>query len=103
MVVPVIHAQLFCFFPSNNRSTAFGLQSAAGRIGAIGGTELFGVLIDTNPFLPILIVSVLLILGGLSVFLVPAVDKKIVSFTCVGKYLCSFLNRLFGRQRRTLN
>ena len=71
-----------CFF----RSTAFGIQAAAGRIGAIGGTELFAVLINTNPFLPILIISVLLIGGGLSAFLVPSVDKKIVSLTCLFKH-----------------
>ena len=48
-----------------------GLQAAAGRIGAIAGTILFGQLTEVNLSLPILVVSSSLTIGSLAVFLLP--------------------------------
>lgn len=79
------------------RSTAIGIQTAVGRIGSIAGTELFGVFIDYNPSLPILIVAILLITGGLAVFLVPSIDKKIISFMCIYKGIFLNCKKLFVR------
>ena len=69
-----------------HRSTAFGFQSAVGRIGSIIGTVLFGKLITVNPYLPILIVASLLIFGGLVVFLAPS-DKKKITLSCICRCL----------------
>ena len=54
-----------------SRGTAFGLQAAVGRVGAIIGTVLFGKLITVSVYLPILIVASLILAGGLSVFVLP--------------------------------
>ena len=48
-----------------------GIQTAAGRIGAIAGTILFGQLTEVDLSLPILVVSTSLTVGSLAVFLLP--------------------------------
>ena len=60
-----------------HRSTAFGIQSVLGRVGSIIGNVAFGKLIKADPFVPILLVAVLLMIGGVTgVFLPsPRVDK----------------------------
>ncbi len=63
-------------FSSFSRSTAFGVQSVFGRIGAILGNLAFGKLISYNPMYPILIVAVFLALGGLSAVFLPTLPGE---------------------------
>ena len=62
-------------FLSLSRSTAFGIQAAAGRVGAIVGTVLFGQLTEVNQYLPILVVASSLTIGALAVFFLPLSKK----------------------------
>jgi MFS family permease len=74
-------------FPSHLRSTAFGLQSAIGRIGSIIGALIFGRLITVSPFLPILIVASLLTVGGISVLAAPGQRDRKLPITLFIQYL----------------
>lgn len=58
-------------FPVHLRSTAFGIQLVAGRIGAILGNLTFGKLITVSPFIPIVIVAGVLMAGGVSGLVLP--------------------------------
>ena len=57
------------------RSTAFGVHSGIGRIGAILGNVMFGHLLDVNQAIPILTVASLLLVGGLSAVFLPPVYR----------------------------
>lgn len=46
------------------RATAFGLQAAFGRLGAILGTVAFGEFAGSNVTVPLVLVSAMLVLGG---------------------------------------
>lgn len=58
-------------YPTKLRASALGVQYVAGRIGAILGNILFGVMVDASCYVPLLTISGLLILSGLLAFKLP--------------------------------
>ncbi|OWF42994.1 synaptic vesicle glycoprotein 2C-like [Mizuhopecten yessoensis] len=68
----VLQAELF---PTGVRSTAMGVSSAANRIGAILGNLAFGELVDIHCSVPMIMVAVLLVLGGLTSLKLPNTTK----------------------------
>ncbi|XP_008292775.1 synaptic vesicle glycoprotein 2B [Stegastes partitus] len=58
-------------FPTQLRSSALGFFTGVGRVAAIMGNVVFGKLVDTNCAVPILLVSALLLTGGLVALLLP--------------------------------
>ncbi|XP_045197284.2 synaptic vesicle glycoprotein 2C-like isoform X2 [Mercenaria mercenaria] len=71
--IDVLQAELF---PTAVRSTAFGVQSGVGRIAAILGNVSFGSLVDVHCAVPMIMVSVLLTIGGLSAIKLPNTTGK---------------------------
>lgn len=57
------------------RSTAFGIHSGIGRIGAILGNVTFGHLIDSDRSLPILLVASFLGVGAIAAVFLPRVYR----------------------------
>lgn len=55
----------------SSRSSALGFFTGAGRVAAIMGNMVFGNLVDTNCAVPVLLVSALLLTGGLVALLLP--------------------------------
>lgn len=53
------------------RSSALGFFTGVGRVAAITANIVFGKLVDTNCAVPVLLVSVLLLTGGLVALLLP--------------------------------
>lgn len=66
-------------YPTELRSTAFGLQSGFGRIAAISGNVVFGALVDDHCAIPLLMVALLLSVGGLITFKLPKTDDTPLS------------------------
>ncbi|KAK3098669.1 hypothetical protein FSP39_021811, partial [Pinctada imbricata] len=66
--IDVLQAELF---PTNVRSTAFGIQSGVSRIAAICGNVIFGELVDIHCAIPMILVSALLVFGGLCAIKLP--------------------------------
>ncbi|KAK6985616.1 synaptic vesicle glycoprotein 2C-like isoform X1 [Biomphalaria glabrata] len=58
-------------FPTEVRSTSFGVQTAALRVGAILGNVIFGLLVDTYCAVPMFLVAGLLAFGGLASLILP--------------------------------
>lgn len=58
-------------YPTQLRSSALGFFTGVGRIAAIMGNVVFGKLVDTECAVPILVVSALLLTGGLAALLLP--------------------------------
>lgn len=58
-------------FPTQLRSSALGFFTGVGRVAAITGNIVFGKLVDTNCAVPVLLVSALLLTGGLVALLLP--------------------------------
>ncbi|XP_071098545.1 synaptic vesicle glycoprotein 2C-like [Haliotis cracherodii] len=58
-------------FPTNVRTTAFGVQTGVARIGAILGNVIFGELVDIHCAIPMIMVAVLLCVGGLTAIKLP--------------------------------
>uniref|UniRef100_A0A8C7Z6H9 Synaptic vesicle glycoprotein 2 n=1 Tax=Oryzias sinensis TaxID=183150 RepID=A0A8C7Z6H9_9TELE len=58
-------------YPTQLRSSALGFFTGVGRVAAIMGNIIFGKLVDTNCAVPILLVSALLLTGGLVSLLLP--------------------------------
>lgn len=58
-------------YPTQLRSSALGFFTGVGRIAAITGNIVFGKLVDTNCEVPVLVVSALLLTGGLAALLLP--------------------------------
>ncbi|XP_035520727.1 synaptic vesicle glycoprotein 2C [Morone saxatilis] len=58
-------------YPTQLRSSALGFFTGVGRVAAIMGNVVFGKLVDTNCAVPILLVSALLLTGGLVALLLP--------------------------------
>ncbi|XP_076438988.1 synaptic vesicle glycoprotein 2B-like [Babylonia areolata] len=52
-------------FPTNVRSTAFGIQTGTARIAAIAGNLTFGLLVDVHCSIPMILVAALMSFGGL--------------------------------------
>ncbi|CAL8260736.1 unnamed protein product [Merluccius merluccius] len=58
-------------YPTQLRSSALGFFTGVGRVAAIMGNVVFGSLVDSNCAVPILLVSALLLAGGVVAFLLP--------------------------------
>ncbi|XP_029992293.1 synaptic vesicle glycoprotein 2C [Sphaeramia orbicularis] len=58
-------------YPTQLRSSALGFFTGVGRVAAITGNIVFGKLVDTNCAVPVLLVSGLLLTGGLAALLLP--------------------------------
>ncbi|XP_019934439.2 synaptic vesicle glycoprotein 2B [Paralichthys olivaceus] len=58
-------------YPTQLRSSALGFFTGVGRVAAIMGNVVFGKLVDTNCAVPVLLVSALLLTGGLVALLLP--------------------------------
>ncbi|KAM6936996.1 synaptic vesicle glycoprotein 2B [Xenentodon cancila] len=58
-------------YPTQLRSSALGFFTGVGRVAAIMGNIVFGKLVDTNCAVPVLLVSGLLLTGGLVALLLP--------------------------------
>ncbi|XP_065572428.1 synaptic vesicle glycoprotein 2C-like isoform X1 [Artemia franciscana] len=63
-------------FPTSLRGTAMAVTLAAARLGAILGNLLFGFLVDVACAVPIILVAVLLIGGGLLGLLLPNTTRE---------------------------
>ncbi|XP_037622159.1 synaptic vesicle glycoprotein 2B [Sebastes umbrosus] len=58
-------------YPTQLRSSALGFFTGVGRVAAIMGNVAFGKLVDTNCAVPVLLVSAMLLTGGLVALLLP--------------------------------
>lgn len=58
-------------YPTHLRSSSLGFFTGVGRIAAIMGNIVFGRLVDTNCAVPVLLVSGLLLIGGLAALVLP--------------------------------
>lgn len=58
-------------YPTHLRSSALGFFTGVGRIAAISGNVVFGRLVDSNCAVPVLLVSGLLLSGGLVALVLP--------------------------------
>ncbi|XP_027884319.1 synaptic vesicle glycoprotein 2B [Xiphophorus couchianus] len=58
-------------YPTQLRSSALGFFTGVGRVAAIMGNVVFGKLVDSSCTVPILLVSALLLVGGLVALLLP--------------------------------
>ncbi|KAL0967898.1 hypothetical protein UPYG_G00259390 [Umbra pygmaea] len=58
-------------YPTPLRSSALGFFTGVGRVAAIMGNVVFGQLVDTNCAIPILLVSALLVTGGITALRLP--------------------------------
>ncbi|KAM4618497.1 synaptic vesicle glycoprotein 2B [Polymixia lowei] len=58
-------------YPTNLRSSALGFFTGVGRVAAIMGNIVFGYLVDTSCAVPILLVSALLLTGGIVACFLP--------------------------------
>ncbi|XP_078322723.1 synaptic vesicle glycoprotein 2C-like isoform X2 [Crassostrea virginica] len=59
-------------FPTNVRSTSMGIQTGVGRLAAIFGNLIFGELVDVHCSIPMILVSALLVFGGLCSIRLPS-------------------------------
>ncbi|XP_973450.3 synaptic vesicle glycoprotein 2B isoform X2 [Tribolium castaneum] len=78
----ILEAVIFCFivdlFPTNLRAIALAVTASSGRIGAIFGNVVFGLLIDWQCFVPIYLFGSLLIASGTLCLVLPQTDKYMV-------------------------
>lgn len=58
-------------YPTQLRSSALGVFTGVGRVAAIMGNVVFGQLVDSNCAVPLLMVSALLLAGGLAALRLP--------------------------------
>ncbi|XP_077425814.1 synaptic vesicle glycoprotein 2C [Vanacampus margaritifer] len=58
-------------YPTQLRSSALGFFTGAGRVAAIMGNVAFGNMVDSNCAVPILLVSAMLLTGGVSALFLP--------------------------------
>lgn len=63
-------------YPTHLRSTAAGVHLLVSRIGAIIGTNIFGVFIRVNPSVPIFLVASVLFVGGVAALVLPKTTRK---------------------------
>ncbi|XP_066524782.1 synaptic vesicle glycoprotein 2B [Hoplias malabaricus] len=62
-------------YPTQLRSSALGFFTGVGRVAAIMGNVVFGQLVDTNCAVPVLLVSVLLLVGGIAALKLPSTKQ----------------------------
>ena len=62
-------------YPTKLRSTALGVQYVAGRLGAILGSLLFGLAVDTSCYIPLMTITSLLISSGLLALKLPESNR----------------------------
>ncbi|XP_072528481.1 synaptic vesicle glycoprotein 2B isoform X2 [Salminus brasiliensis] len=62
-------------YPTQLRSSALGFFTGVGRVAAIMGNVVFGQLVDSNCAVPILLVSALLLAGGLAALRLPGTKQ----------------------------
>ncbi|KAJ3666324.1 hypothetical protein Zmor_001774 [Zophobas morio] len=78
----ILEAVIFCvivdLFPTNLRAIALAVTASSGRIGAIFGNVVFGLLIDLKCFVPIYIFGTLLIASGILCVAIPRTDNYLV-------------------------
>jgi len=65
-------------YPTNLRSTAFGIQAGVGRIGAILANQTFGLLVDVHCAVPLFLVASLLSAGGLTALRLPKTEGQVL-------------------------
>ncbi len=63
-------------YPTYLRTTAAGIHLLMARIGAIIGTNLFGLFIRINPSIPILLVACVLFVGSVVSLGLPKTTRK---------------------------
>lgn len=63
-------------YPTHLRATAAGLHLLMARIGAIIGTNIFGLFVKVNPSIPILLVASILFVGTVSSLGLPKTTRK---------------------------
>lgn len=63
-------------YPTELRSTAFGMHAGVGRVAAILGNFTFGLLVDVHCVIPLMLISVLLVTGGLTALRLPRQDQS---------------------------
>ncbi|CAH1175892.1 unnamed protein product [Phaedon cochleariae] len=78
----ILEAVLFCvvieLFPTNMRAIALAITTTSGRLGAIFGNIIFGILLDVNCLIPIYLFGSLLIASGLLCLTLPRPNNYIV-------------------------
>ena len=63
-------------YPTSLRTTAAGAHLLMARIGAIIGTNIFGLFVLVNPSVPILLVAVLLGVGSFAAMALPTTTRR---------------------------
>uniref|UniRef100_I3K4V1 Synaptic vesicle glycoprotein 2 n=1 Tax=Oreochromis niloticus TaxID=8128 RepID=I3K4V1_ORENI len=76
-------------YPTKLRSSALGFFTGVGRVAAIMGNLVFGRLVDANCAVPILLVSALLLTGGLGTLLRLAAVVTLWTMVCSFRHLTS--------------
>nr|XP_023030292.1 synaptic vesicle glycoprotein 2B-like [Leptinotarsa decemlineata] len=78
----ILESVLFCvvvdLFPTNLRAIALAITAMSGRLGAILGNIIFGILIDINCLIPIYLFGLLLFASGLLCLAIPRTENYIV-------------------------
>ncbi|XP_049820989.1 synaptic vesicle glycoprotein 2C-like isoform X2 [Aethina tumida] len=80
----ILEAVLFCvvvdIFPTNIRAIALSITATSGRIGAIFGNVIFGLLIDLNCVIPIYLFGFMLIGSGLLCITIPRTENYLTLY-----------------------
>ncbi|XP_050528013.1 synaptic vesicle glycoprotein 2B-like, partial [Daktulosphaira vitifoliae] len=71
LVEPIIFCTMVELFPSNVRGVAFSLTVLMGRLGAVVGICIFGILIDINCFATFYLLATLLSIAFLAIIFLP--------------------------------
>lgn len=65
-------------FPTSIRTSAFGMQAAIGRLGAIMGNLVFGALSQAHPMLPLTLAAIALCISGGSIIFLPNMTGRAI-------------------------
>ena len=63
-------------YPTHLRTTAAGLHLLMARIGAIIGTNIFGLFVKVNPSIPILLIASFFLVGSVCFLGIPKTTRK---------------------------
>ncbi|KNC77647.1 hypothetical protein SARC_09897 [Sphaeroforma arctica JP610] len=63
-------------YPTHIRSTAFGVLSAAGRLGAICANLTFGLLMRAQPLVPLVVAGSMMVVSGVFVLGLPTTSQR---------------------------